>query len=146
VDAMQKTLAAFQGLVRSSDDNDLKKKFQPLMGKSAQLGRKLRTLKDSVYNSEVQPGSEDSLHYLAAFNSKLAGLGGFGSIGYGEPPNPLALDQKAELTKELEQHLAEFNKLIQNDVAAYNKDAFALGAPTVYAGEAISIKKIPEGL
>ena len=97
VDAMQKTLTAFQGMVRASDDNDLKKKFQPLMGKSAQLGRKLRALKDSVYNSEVQPGSEDDLHYLAAFNSKLSGLGGFGGIGYGEPPNPLALDQKAEL-------------------------------------------------
>jgi len=146
VDAMQKTLTAFQGMVRGSDDDDLKKKFQPLMGKTAQLGRKLRALKDSVYNSEVQPGSEDDLHYLAAFNSKLAGLGGFGGFGYGEPPNPLALDQKAELTKELEQHLAEFNKLIQTDVAAYNKDAFALGAPTLYAGEAISVKKIPEGL
>jgi len=31
-------------------------------------------------------------------------------------------------------------------VAAYNKDAFALGAPTLYAGEAISVKTIPEGL
>jgi len=146
VDGMQKTLAAFQGMVRSSDDNDLKKKFQPLMGKSAQLGRKLRELKDAVYNSELQPGSEDDIHYLAAFSSKLSELGGFGSIGYGEPPNRLALDQKAELTKELEQHLAEFNKLIQTEVAAYNKDAFALGAPTLYAGEAISVKKIPEGL
>jgi hypothetical protein len=146
VDAMQKTLTAFQGMVRSSDDNDLKKKFQPLMGKSAQLGRKLRALKDSVYNSELQPGSEDDLHYLAAFNSKLSGLGGFGGIGYGEPPTQLALDQKAELSKELEQHLEDFNKLIQNDVAAYNKDAFALGAPTLYAGEAIGVKKIPEGL
>jgi hypothetical protein len=58
----------------------------------------------------------------------------------------LALDQKAELTKELEQHLAEFNKLIQTDVADYNKDAFAAGAPTLYAGEAISVKNIPAGL
>ena len=146
VDAMQKSLAAFQGMVRSSDDNDLKKKFQPLMGKAGQLGRKLRALKDSVYNSEVQPGGEDSLHYLAAFNEKLSGLGGFGGSGYGEPPTQLALDQKAELTRELEQHLAEFNKLIQSDVAAYNKDAFALGAPTLYAGETIAVKKIPSDL
>jgi hypothetical protein len=146
VDGMQKSLAAFQGMVRSSEDNDLKKKFQPLMGKSFQLGRKLRALKDSVYNSELQPGSEDSLHYLAAFNSKLSELSGGGAFAYGEPPTQLALDQKAELTKELEQHLAEFNKLIQTDVAAYNKDAFAAGAPTLYAGEAISVKKIPEGL
>jgi len=100
VDGMQKTLAAFQGMVRSSDDNDLKKKFQPLMGKSAQLGRKLRELKDSVYNSELQPGAEDDIHYLAAFSSKLSELGGFGGFGYGEPPTQLALDQKAELTKE----------------------------------------------
>ena len=146
VDGMQKSLAAFQGMVRSSDDNDLKKKFQPLTGKSFQLGRKLRALKDSVYNSELQPGSEDELHYLAAFNSRLSELSGAGAFSYGEPPTQLALDQKAELTKELEQHLADFNELIQTDVAAYNKDAFALGAPTLYAGEAISVKKIPEGL
>jgi hypothetical protein len=31
-------------------------------------------------------------------------------------------------------------------VVAYNKDAFAAGAPTLYAGEAISVKKIPAGL
>jgi len=146
VDGMQKSLAAFQGMVRASDDNDLKKKFQPLVGKSFQLGRKLRALKDSVYNSELQPGSEDDLHYLAAFNSKLSGLSGTGAFSYGEPPTQLALDQKAELMKELEQHLAEFNKLIQTDVAGYNKGAFALGAPTLYAGEAISVKKVPEGL
>jgi photosystem II stability/assembly factor-like uncharacterized protein len=146
VDGMQKSLTAFQGMVRSSDDEELKKKFQPLMGKAFQLGRKLRTLKDAVYNSELQPGSEDDLHYLAAFNSKLSGLSGGGAFAYGEPPTQLALDQKAELTKELEQHLEDFNKLIQTDVAAYNKDAFAVGAPTLYAGEAISAKKIPEGL
>jgi photosystem II stability/assembly factor-like uncharacterized protein len=146
VDGMQKSLAAFQGMVRSSDDEDLKKKFQPLMGKASQLGRKLRTLKDSVYNSELQSGAEDDIHYLQAFNSKLSGLSGGGAFAYGEPPTQLALEHKAELTKELAQHLDDFNKLIQTDVAAYNKDAFAAGAPTLYAGDAVSVKKLPEGL
>ena len=58
----------------------------------------------------------------------------------------MALEHKAELTKELAQHLDDFNKLIQTDVAAYNKDAFAAGAPTLYAGDAVSVKKLPEGL
>jgi len=146
VDAMQKSLAAFQGMVRSSTDNDFKKKFQPLMGKAFPLSRKLRELKDSVYNSELQPASEDDIHYLAAFNRKLSGLTGFGGFAYGEPPTQLALDQKAELTKELEQHLADFNKLIQTDVAAFNKDAYAAGAPTLYAGEPISVKPVPPGI
>jgi photosystem II stability/assembly factor-like uncharacterized protein len=146
VDAMQKTLTAFQGMVRSSDDNDLKKKFQPLMGKAFPLARKLRTLKDSVYNSELQQGSEDDIHYLAAFNSKLSELSGGGAFAYGEPPTQLALDQKTELLKELEQHLADFNKLIQTDVVDYNKAAFAVGAPTLYAGDPIAVKKLPAGL
>jgi len=146
VDAMQKSLTAFQTMVRSSDDNDLKKKFQPLMSKAFPLARKLRELKDSVYNSDLQPASEDDIHYLTAFHSKLSGLGGFGGFAYGEPPTQLALDQKAELTKELEQHLADFNKLIQTDVAAFNKDAFAVGAPTLYAGDPISVKKLPPGI
>jgi len=58
----------------------------------------------------------------------------------------LAIEQKEELTKELAQHLDDFNKLIQSDVAAYNKEAFAAGAPTLYAGEAIAVKKLPAGL
>ena len=146
VDGIQKSLAAFQGMVRGSDDNDLKKKYQPLMGKARQLGEKLKALKDSVYNSQLQPGAEDDIHYLAAFNSKLSGLSGGGAFAYGEPPTQLALEEKAELTKELDQHLADFNQLIQTDVAAYNKDAFAAGAPTLYAGEPVSVKKMPEGL
>ena len=145
IDGMQKTLTAFQGMVRGSDDEALKKKYQPLMGKAFQLGRKLREMKDSVYNSQLQAGAEDDIHYLAAFNNRLGGLqrGGF---AYGEPPTQLELDEKVELTKVLDQHLADFNKLIETDVAAYNKDAFALGAPTLYAGEPISVKKIPQGI
>ena len=146
VDGMQKTLSAFQGMVRGSDDNDLKKKFQPLMPKAFQLGRKLRALKDSVYNSELQPAGEDDIHYLAAFNRKLSGLSGGGAFAYGEPPATLALDQKEELTKELEHHLEDFNNLIKTEVAAYNKDAFAAGAPTLYAGDPIEVKKLPPGL
>jgi hypothetical protein len=146
VDAMQKSLTAFQTMVRSSDDNDLKKKFQPLMTKAFPLARKLRTLKDSVYNSELQQGSEDDIHYLAAFNSKLSELSGGGAFAYGEPPTQLAMDQKAELLKELDEHLAEFNKLIQTDVPAFNKDAYAVGAPTLYAGDPISVKKLPPGI
>ncbi len=146
VDAMQKTLTAFQGMVRSSDDTELKKKFQPLMGEAFPLARKLRTLKDSVYNSELQSGAEDDIHYLAAFNARLSDLSGSGSAGYGEPPSKLALEQKEEMTKELEDHLADFNKFIQTDVPAYNKDAFALGAPTLYGGEPITVKKPPPGI
>ncbi len=146
VDAMQKTLTAFQTTVRTSDDNDLKKKFQPLMSKAFPLARKLRTMKDSVYNSDLQSGAEDDIHYLAAFNAKLSELSGGGAFAYGEPPSQLALENKEELTKELNEHLADFNKLIQTDVPAYNKDAFALGAPTLYGGEPITVKKLPPGI
>jgi photosystem II stability/assembly factor-like uncharacterized protein len=145
VDGMQKTLAAFQATVRSSDDNNLKKKYEPLTGKARELGQKLRALKDSVYNSELQPSGEDSIHYLAAFNAKLSGLAGRGGFNYGQAPNQLALDEMAELTKELDKHLADFNQLIQTDVAVYNKEAFAAGAPTLYAGDPISVKK-PAGI
>ena len=143
VDGMQKTLAAFQGTVRSSDDNELKKKYQPLRSKARELGEKLKALKDSVYNSQLQSGvGEDSIHYLAAFNAKLSGLAGRGGFNYGQAPNQLALDEMAELTKELDKHLADFNQLIQTDVAAYNKEAFAAGAPTLYAGDPISVKNL----
>ena len=72
----------------------------------------------------------------------MAGRIGF---AYGQAPNALVREEMATLTKELDQHLADFNNLIKTDVAAYNKEAYAAGAPTLYGGEPISVKK-PAGM
>ena len=142
VDNMQKVLADFQRTVSASNDADLKKKYEALLRRGKDLGTKLKTLKDSVYNSEAQSGvTEDSIHYLARFHNRLAGLSASISFAYGQAPNALVREEMSELLKDLGQHLDEFNNFIKTDVAVYNKEAYSSGAPTLYAGEPISVKK-----
>ena len=143
VDAMQKALADFQRTIGGSSDDDLKKKYAPLLRRARELGTKLKTMKDDVYNSDVQQGvGEDSIHYLERFHDRFQGLSGAISSSFGEAPNALVREQTQTLMTELHRHLDDFNKLIKTDVAAYNKEAFNASAPTLYAGEPIAIKKV----
>ena len=61
-------------------------------------------------------------------------------FAYGEAPTPLEKERIEELEKQLTDYLKKYNDLIQSDVAAYNKAAFAVGAPTLFAGEPIAVK------
>ena len=40
----------------------------------------------------------------------------------------------------MDAYLAKFNALLKGDVAAYNKAAYAAGAPTLASGDAIAVK------
>lgn len=145
VDSMQKTLSDFQRTISTGSDEQLKKKYAGLLHRGKELGEKLKTLKDSVYNSEAQQGvGEDSIHYLERFHDRLAGLAGRVSMSFGEPPNALVREEMAELSGELRRSLDEFNQLSKTDVAAYNKEAYNSGAPTLYAGEPLAVKMVAE--
>jgi hypothetical protein len=143
VDSMQRTLTDFQRSINTSNDAELKKKYEAVLRRGRDLGARLRAIKDSVYNSEAQSGvAEDRIHYLARFHNRITGLAGRIASAYGEAPNALVRDELSELMKNLSQHLDEFNKFITTDVAAYNKEAYSSGAPTLYAGDPISVKKV----
>ena len=74
------------------------------------------------------------------FHGKLDSLVSRTAFLYGEAPNLLLRERAESLRKELDAYLAKYNALLKGDVAAYNKDAYAAGAPTLPSGDPISVK------
>ena len=140
LDGMQKQITAFQRTVEGgSEDN--KSRYGALLSQARLLGEKLKNLKDEIYGSKVQHDvAEDDIHELADFHGKLEGMARRLGFAYGEAPTPLEKERIEELEKQLTDYLKKYNDLIQSDVAAYNKAAFAVGAPTLFAGEPIAVK------
>ena len=141
--AMQGSLKDFEGAADGYSDAD-KAKYKPALDAAKALGKKLKDLKDSVYNSDVQRDApEDDIHYLAKLDGELQSLF-FGSAG--SDPQPMLqsiTDMDAEISPKLDDALARFNALLKTDVSDYNKAAYGVGAPTVLVGAPVAIKPVP---
>ncbi len=137
-DAMARDLQTFQ---RQVEGNKELKTYESLLPKAKALEGKLKELKDSAYDPRIQHQAiEDSIHELADFHDKLSGMVSNTASLYGEAPNALLRERAAKLRTELEAYLKKFNDLLKTDVAAYNKAAYAAGAPTVMAGPPVSVE------
>jgi photosystem II stability/assembly factor-like uncharacterized protein len=139
LDAMQKQL---QNLEKTAQDNkDLEAKYSNVLKLAKEVGSKAKQLKDSVYNPNIQHDvDEDSIHELADFHDKMDSLVSRSAFLYGEAPNELFRARAQELRTELDGFLEKFNALLKTDVAAYNKAAYAVGAPTLMEGNPVSVK------
>ena len=110
---------------------------------SRELSRKLKQLKDTLYNSEVQRGApEDDIHYLARFADQYQGLGFSIFGGYAQPPSPQVLDEWKTERSQLDGFLATFNTILSTDVAAYNQVADAHHTPVLVGGAPVTIKAV----
>ena len=108
-----------------------------------ELGRKLKELKDSLYNSDVQrDAGQDDIHYLNRFQDRLQGLGFGLGFAYAQPPSEVVADRMKELRTRLDAYLAKFNDLLRTDVAAFNKTAQERQAPILMAGQPIEVKEV----
>ena len=115
----------------------------PVMRQGRELGKKLKELKDSLYNSEVQrDAGADYIHYLNRFQDRLQSAGFGLAFGYAQPPSEVQADRMKELRTELDGYLAKFNELLQADVAAFNKTAQERQAPILVAGQPIEVKEV----
>ena len=123
----------------------LAKSQASLLARGKALDKELGKLKDSVYDPKVQHKvGEDSLHQLTDLHDALeANASSLASMGLQAPTGPL-LAIEAELTGELDAKLAAYNALLSGDVAAYDKAAYAAGAPTLAAGEPIKVAAPPQ--
>jgi photosystem II stability/assembly factor-like uncharacterized protein len=108
-----------------------------------ELGRKLKELKDSLYNSEVQrDAGQDDIHYLNRFQQRLQGLGFGLSLAYAQPPSEVVVERLKELRAGLDRYLARFNELVRTDVAAFNKTAQERQTPILVAGQPLEVKDV----
>src|SRR5205823_6878679 len=115
----------------------------PVVRQARDLGRKLKELKDSLYNSDVQrDAGQDDIHYLNRFHDRLQGLGFGLALAYAQPPNEVVEGRMKELRAQLDAYLTRFNELLRTDVAGFNKTAEERRAPILVAGEPIEVKVV----
>jgi len=115
----------------------------PVTRQGRELGRKLKELKDSLYNSDVQrDAGQDDIHYLNRFHDRLQGLGFGLALAYAQPPNEVVEGRMKELRAQLDAHLTRFNELLRTDVAAFNKTAQDHGTPVLVAGAPVAVRAV----
>jgi hypothetical protein len=104
------------------------------------LDRQLQALTDSLYNPNVQRGvTQDDIHYLSDVQSLLSGAGFTG--GYNMAPTPLQVESANRIIARVDTYIARYNALVQNDIAAFNRDAAAHGSPTLVTGGPIVVRQ-----
>ena len=107
------------------------------------LAKKLRVLKDTMYNSELQRDApEDDVHYLARFQERLEELGFVLSFAYAQPPSEVVAGELEHLRGELDGYLGRFNALLATDIAAFNQAAAASHAPTLVGGDPVRVRSV----
>jgi photosystem II stability/assembly factor-like uncharacterized protein len=144
IDSLQNQITTLQKNLRGEGEEGEagqdSKRYAAVLKASWDLNRKLKDLRDKVYNAEIQRDvGQDSIHYHTDFQGNYQRLSQALS-GYNQPPGDLFREQMAERRKALDGYLAEFNEIAKTDVAAYNKTAAEQGAPTVFAGDPIQVQ------
>jgi photosystem II stability/assembly factor-like uncharacterized protein len=142
ISSLQTQLQAIQQTLRGVGGDS--SATAPVFREARGLGRKLKELKDSLYNSEVQrDGGQDDVHYLSRFADRLQSLGGGAAFAYAQPPGEQVMDEWKELRPQLDAYLTRFNAILQTDVAQFNQVAQSHGAPTLAGGGPVQIQPIP---
>jgi hypothetical protein len=114
--------------------------YKPVLDQAKALDKRLTTLQNPLYNTELQPYGQDDVHYLQRFHDQLESMMRGVMNAYGQAPSEMQMEEAASLRKELEQHLQEINAFLNTDVSGFNKLAAEHGSSTLFAGESIQIK------
>jgi hypothetical protein len=115
----------------------------PVLRQARELTRKLKELKDSLYNSDVQrDAGQDDIHYLNRFQDRLQGLGFGLALAYAQPPNEVVAARLKQLRAGLTDYLAKFNELVRTDVAGFNKIAQEREVPILVSGQPIEVREV----
>ncbi len=102
------------------------------------LDAHLGELMDSLYDTHVQRSApEDDIHYLTDFQGSLQGLGYGLFYPYDEAPSQQLRDRMAEMRERLQGYVAEYDGLVTQEVAAYNRFAAQHGVPVLVGGDSI---------
>jgi photosystem II stability/assembly factor-like uncharacterized protein len=127
----------------STDEQGMKDgKYKSVLDELSKLGKKLTTLKDTLYSSKVQHDvEEDDIHDFTHLDSRIEGLMFSFFTPYGGVPSDVTLETMKDLGGQLDSFLGEFNSILTNDVPAFNKVAQESGVPTLFAGPVVEVKK-----
>jgi len=147
LNGLHKQITSLQELLASDEGEESVKNgatnaaYKPVLDEARALDKKITSIQEPLYNNDVQPGSQDDIHYLQRFQNRLQGVMRGVMGGPGEAPSPLLVEEAAEVHKELETQLAQVNTFLTTEVAAFNKKAAEHGSSTLFAGGPIQIKQ-----
>jgi photosystem II stability/assembly factor-like uncharacterized protein len=143
LDGWETQLTGLPKQVGVGDDGETAatKKYDAALEAARDLNKKVKELKDKVYNRDVQRDTpSDSLHFHSDFQSRATRLGLLAGA-YGEAPREVAREELAAIRKEAEGYLGRFNALVATEVPAYNKVAAERGVPTLFVGDPIQVEE-----
>jgi photosystem II stability/assembly factor-like uncharacterized protein len=142
IDSLQKQLKSIEGMLRDDEDDSKLSKYALVLDAAEKLEKTLKTFKDSVYNSERQSDvGLDFVHYLSRFHDDLTSLTRGLASAYDEPPDEVVRRAMGERHKELDEALARFEHIRESEAPEFNKVAQSQGAPTLFAGEKITVEE-----
>jgi len=143
LNGLHKQITSLQELLTSEEGQEggaTNVAYKPVLDEARALDKKITSIQEPLYNNEIQPESQDDIHYLQRFQNRLQGVMRGVMGGPGEAPSPLLVSEAAEVRKELEIQLAQVNTFLNTEVAAFNKKAAEHGSSTLFAGGPIQIK------
>ncbi|HET6936353.1 MAG TPA: hypothetical protein VFI72_16035, partial [Candidatus Angelobacter sp.] len=143
LNSLHKQIASLQDLLGSDEAQNgtqTNVAYQPVLEQARALDKKITDLQLPLYNSDVQPGSQDDIHYLQRFHNRMQNIMRAVMSGFGEAPSQIQVEEANEVRKELDAQLAKINNFLNTDVAAFNKNAAEHGSSTLFAGGPIQIK------
>jgi photosystem II stability/assembly factor-like uncharacterized protein len=127
-------------LGRDDDAPEKASHFPKTAAAAKTLEAKLAAWQDSVYNSERQYDvGADSIHFHSKLHDAYESLARQLSNTGDNAPTEVAREETRRLRGELDSRLAEFNRILAEDVPGYDKTAAAEGAPTLWAGEPVQV-------
>jgi photosystem II stability/assembly factor-like uncharacterized protein len=145
LNSLHKQIASLQEMLGGGEDAQEGQKetnvsYKPVLEEARALDKKIMAFQSPLYNTEIQPGTQDDIHYLQTFSNRLQGAMRGVMGGFGEAPRDVVLEEAAEVRKELESQLKQFNDFLNTDVATFNKKASEHGSSTLFAGDPVTIK------
>ncbi|MGH8379185.1 MAG: WD40/YVTN/BNR-like repeat-containing protein, partial [Gammaproteobacteria bacterium] len=141
VNEMLNRLTAWQDQLNALNEKfkqpDQSKDYAVILGDAKTLNDKIGSLKDVLWNPDIQHNvDEDFLKTLPRFHGEVQ-WNGFFLGGYAQAPSAFFKDKVTELRGQLQGYLDRFNQLVNQDITAFNKAAYAAGAPTLLVGKPI---------
>ena len=144
LNSLHKQITSLQEILTSEESQEgsgaTNAAYKPVVEEARALDKKIVAMQEPLYNSDIQPGSQDDIHYLQRFQNRLQGVMRGVMGGYYDAPSQILVDEANEVRKELETQLAQVNNFLNTEVANFNKNAVQHGASTLFAGGPIQIK------
>ncbi len=140
--SLHKQLTNLQDLLTGDESQagEVNAAYKPVLDEARALDKKITSIQNPLYNSEIQPGSQDDVHYLQRFHDRVQNLMRGVMGAYGEAPRDIQLEEAADVRKELDHQLQQFNTFLNTEVSAFNKKAMEHGSSTLFAGGPVEIK------